>query len=143
MTDHSSPTKMKSESPSLGGPAEDSATFAEVKLEVVESKPTPPGPVVKLEPMSTPKDEDVKPTNEDQSPKAEAPASPPTASKPVSTGPQLIGDLPRAEAEALRTFVEISENHYQYGTLGRSREALESMICDCQYEHGQSDSFVQ
>jgi [histone H3]-lysine36 N-trimethyltransferase len=136
MTDYSSPIKMKSESPSLGGPAEDSATFVKVKLEDVESKPTPPGPAVKLEPMSTPKDEDVEPTIEDRSPKTEPSVSPPTTSKPVSPGPQLIGELPRAEAEALRTFVEISENHYQYGTLGRSREALESMICDCQYEHG-------
>lgn len=51
--------------------------------------------------------------------------------------PQLIGDLPRAEKAALKTFVEIQENHYQYGTLGRSREALESMTCDCQYEPGQ------
>ncbi len=50
---------------------------------------------------------------------------------------QLIGHLPRAEEEALTTFTEIPDNHYQYGTLGKSREALESMTCDCQYEHGQ------
>ncbi|KAI1789708.1 hypothetical protein LXA43DRAFT_892413 [Ganoderma leucocontextum] len=52
---------------------------------------------------------------------------------------QLIGHLPRAEEEALTTFTEIPDNHYQYGTLGKSREALESMTCDCQYEHGVDD----
>ena len=51
---------------------------------------------------------------------------------------QLIGDLPRAEEDAHKTFQELPGNHYQYGTLGRSREALESMTCDCQYAHGQS-----
>jgi hypothetical protein len=56
--------------------------------------------------------------------------------KPPATGPQLIGNLPKAEEAARATFVEIPENNYQYGTLGRSREALESMMCDCQYEHG-------
>ena len=38
----------------------------------------------------------------------------------------------------MKVFVEIPSNHYQYGTLGRSREALESMTCDCQYDPGQS-----
>jgi hypothetical protein len=66
--------------------------------------------------------------------------TPPSDVKPAQKGPQLIGDLPRAEAEALRTFSQIPDNHYQYGTLGRSREALESMTCDCQYEHGQFQS---
>ncbi|PSS37245.1 hypothetical protein PHLCEN_2v883 [Hermanssonia centrifuga] len=70
-----------------------------------------------------------------------SPATPIIGPKPKikveKAGPQLIGDLPRAEEAAMRTFVEIQENHYQYGTLGRSREALESMTCDCQYEHGQ------
>ena len=56
---------------------------------------------------------------------------------------QLIGDLPRAEENAFKTFVEIPQNHYQYGTLGRSREALESMTCDCQYDHGQYSPFPQ
>ncbi|KAF9784792.1 hypothetical protein BJ322DRAFT_1006948 [Thelephora terrestris] len=56
--------------------------------------------------------------------------------KPPNTGPQLIGHLPKAEEKAKATFTEIPENIYQYSTLGRSREALESMMCDCQYEHG-------
>lgn len=60
--------------------------------------------------------------------------------KPKVTGPQLVGELPRAEATALATFEEIPDNHYQYGTLGRSREEGESMTCDCQYEHGWSDA---
>ena len=68
--------------------------------------------------------------------------TPPVAQdvKPVRQGPQLIGDLPVAQEEALRTFIELQDNHYQYNTLGRSREALESMTCDCQYEHGQYTS---
>lgn len=52
------------------------------------------------------------------------------------SGPLLIGDLPLAEQQARATFTEIADNHYQYSTLGRSREALEGMTCDCQYEPG-------
>jgi len=69
----------------------------------------------------------------------------PSTTPPVSSRsktkiePQLIGHLPLAEGDARRTFEEIPDNHYQYGTLGRSREALESMTCDCQYEHGVDD----
>lgn len=51
---------------------------------------------------------------------------------------QLIADLPIAREEALKTFNEIFDNNYQYKSLGRSREALESMMCDCTYEHGSS-----
>ena len=65
------------------------------------------------------------------------PATSKSKSKAAKFEPQLIGDLPRAEEAAIRTFVEIPENAYQYGTLGRSREGGESMTCDCQYEHGQ------
>lgn len=72
----------------------------------------------------------------DQSPTPRRTEPKPKAKK-VKFEPQLIGDLPRAEEAAMKTFVEIRDNHYQYGTLGRSREALESMTCDCQYEHGQ------
>lgn len=31
----------------------------------------------------------------------------------------------------MKTFIQIQENQYQYSTLGRSREALESMTCEC------------
>ena len=66
------------------------------------------------------------------------PSLPPKSKgKPGKAPVQLIGHLPRAEEEAMTTFMEIPGNHYQYGTLGKSREALESMTCDCQYEHGQ------
>ncbi|PCH43100.1 SET domain-containing protein [Wolfiporia cocos MD-104 SS10] len=80
-------------------------------------------------------------------PNPSATATPPAASRQKSNGarksdPQLIGHLPRAEEAAQRTFIEIPENHYQYSTLGRSREALESMTCDCQYEHGVDDPDV-
>ncbi|KAI0776743.1 hypothetical protein BD413DRAFT_469039 [Trametes elegans] len=70
-------------------------------------------------------------------------ATPPVLSKAKGKPPkapvQLIGHLPRAEEDAMKTFTQIPENHYQYGTLGKSREALESMTCDCQYEHGIDD----
>jgi histone-lysine N-methyltransferase SETD2 len=63
------------------------------------------------------------------SPKPES--TPPASKKPLKKGPQLIGNLPVATEEAMKTFLEIRENHYQYSTLGRSREALESMTCEC------------
>ncbi|EPQ55865.1 SET domain-containing protein [Gloeophyllum trabeum ATCC 11539] len=82
----------------------------------------------------TPKLED------DSRPSATPPVSMSSDVKPRPKGPQLIGHLPRAEQEARSTFEEIPQNHYQYNTLGRSREALESMTCDCQYEHGVDDA---
>ncbi|KAI0070968.1 hypothetical protein K474DRAFT_1712871 [Panus rudis PR-1116 ss-1] len=67
-------------------------------------------------------------------------STPPVSSKTKKKSePQLIGHLPRAEEAAKATFTEIPANHYQYNTLGRSREAFESMTCDCQYEHGVDD----
>lgn len=112
---------MESESPPLGY----SPQATEASTEDTYSTFTPD-----LKPGRTPSSEDS--------------VTPPLIgdTKPVRKGPQLIGDLPRAEAEALRTFVEISSNQYQYGTLGRSREALESMTCECQYEHGQYILFL-
>jgi hypothetical protein len=68
-------------------------------------------------------------TSPSTSPKPES--TPPAQRKPLKKGPQLIAHLPIAREEAMRTFVEIQENHYQYSTLGRSREALESMTCEC------------
>lgn len=65
------------------------------------------------------------------------PAAPKSKARPAALEAQLIGHLPRAEEAAMQTFTEIPGNHYQYSTLGRSREAGESMTCDCQYEHGQ------
>jgi histone-lysine N-methyltransferase SETD2 len=53
---------------------------------------------------------------------------------------QLIGDLPRAEADALRTFLEIPTNTYQNNSLGRSRQVEEGMACECQYDHGNISS---
>ncbi|KAI9454239.1 hypothetical protein BJY52DRAFT_1122891 [Lactarius psammicola] len=69
-------------------------------------------------------------TSASASPKPE-PTTPSVPTKPLKKGPQLIGDLPVTTEEAMKTFVEIRENHYQYSTLGRSREALESMTCEC------------
>ena len=58
------------------------------------------------------------------------------ATSNVKAGPQLIGDLPRAEETALKAFQQISDNWYQYGTLGKSRQQEDSMVCECQYEAG-------
>lgn len=99
------------------------------KLEDLDDvKPPPETPSVKTEPSPPPllKRE-----------KSESSTPAPANGKPRRPGPQLIGDLPRAEEEARATFIELPANHYQYNTLGRSREALESMTCDCVYEHGQ------
>lgn len=61
---------------------------------------------------------------------------PTPALKPKSSPPQLIPDLPIATEKALKTFEVITANHYQYGTLGRSQEELESMTCDCSWTGG-------
>ena len=109
-------------------------------------------------------DDDQAPRKTDRSPKPEYPltikseprtstssasASPRTGSttpsvptKPLKKGPQLIGDLPISTEEAMKTFVEIQENHYQYSTLGRSREALESMTCECPPNGSRTCSFL-
>lgn len=61
-------------------------------------------------------------------------ATPAPKAKPAP--PQLIPDLPVATEKALKTFEELTANHYQYGTLGRSQEELESMTCDCTWDGG-------
>jgi hypothetical protein len=111
-----------------------------------EGRPSPvPSDYVKMEEEDpipkhmehSPISEDPLPTKSDPSastspstsPKPES--TPPTPRKPLKKGPQLIGHLPIAREEAMRTFVEMQENQYQYSTLGRSREALESMTCEC------------
>ncbi|CAK5271481.1 unnamed protein product [Mycena citricolor] len=44
---------------------------------------------------------------------------------------QLIGDLPIARDAALATFTVIEANNYQNKNLGRSREEMEGMSCEC------------
>ncbi|KAJ8075139.1 histone methyltransferase set2 [Marasmius tenuissimus] len=65
---------------------------------------------------------------------------PPTAAstsrKSQKAPPQLIGHLPIARDEALGTFTEMPDNWYQYKSLGRSRELMESMTCECQFIPG-------
>jgi histone-lysine N-methyltransferase SETD2 len=88
---------------------------------------------------ATPKrDVSLPPQSASETPTSGTPIRKNASSKPA---PQLIGHLPKAEEEARRTFGELDDNVYQYGTLGRSREALESMTCDCQYVPGQFFSF--
>ncbi|KAK0189602.1 SET domain-containing protein [Armillaria mellea] len=65
------------------------------------------------------------------------PSSTPKSKKPPPSAPQLIGHLPVARDEALSSFTEMADNWYQYKSLGHSRELLESMTCDCTYEHGE------
>ncbi|TDL26882.1 hypothetical protein BD410DRAFT_782971 [Rickenella mellea] len=67
---------------------------------------------------------------------------PETSSGNGKAGPQLIDHLPCAREQAMKTFEELHGNNYQYSTLGRSREALESMTCDCQYEHDEDDPSI-
>ncbi|KAG6902637.1 hypothetical protein C0995_013762 [Termitomyces sp. Mi166 len=74
-------------------------------------------------------------------------STPPLSGNPVMTSKksrpvvQLIGDLPIAREAALATFNEIEANNYQYKSLGRSREALESMTCDCIFDPGWSNAY--
>lgn len=91
-------------------------------------RPPPETPSVKTEPSPPPL-----PKRE----KSESSTPAPANGKPKRAAPQLIGGLPLAEEQARATFIELPANHYQYSTLGRSREALESMTCECVYEHGQ------
>ena len=114
----------------VASPASPSTLVADTLPQKFKSSPTPtPTP-----PPST--------MNGTRTPSASPPPTPVTnLRKPSSPGPQLIGDLPIARTDALSTFNEISANNYQNKSLGRSREVLESMTCDCVYEHGQFRTF--
>ncbi|KAG8215170.1 hypothetical protein J3R82DRAFT_8679, partial [Butyriboletus roseoflavus] len=110
---------------------EQAAVCRPPKLEDLDDvKPPPETPSVKTEPSPPPSLKREK---------SESSTPAPANGRPRRAGPQLIGGLPRAEQEARTAFIELPENHYQYNTLGRSREALESMTCDCVYEHGVDD----
>lgn len=91
--------------------------------------PTPPTVTVKA---------DTTPRSNSATPPITAPSK---GSKKAAAPVQLIGDLPVSRTEALASFNEISDNNYQFKSLGRSREILESMSCDCTYEHGSSTFF--
>ncbi|KAG6879645.1 hypothetical protein C0992_000280 [Termitomyces sp. T32_za158] len=90
----------------------------------------------KLSPSSTPPPST---TNETASMSSTPPPSNIPTSKKSQIVAQLIGDLPIAREAALATFNEIEANSYQYKTLGRSREALESMTCDCVFDAATDD----
>lgn len=102
------------------------APFNDVKLEDDDQLPRLSSNAE--DPLQT-KSEPSTSTSPSTSPKPES--TPLAEKRPLKKGPQLIGHLSVATEEAMRTFVEIQENHYQYSTLGRSREALESMTCEC------------
>ncbi|KZV82202.1 hypothetical protein EXIGLDRAFT_843951 [Exidia glandulosa HHB12029] len=73
-------------------------------------------------------------------------SSPPPTSgkkeKALPPPPQLISDLPRAEGDALRTFVELRSCTYQNANIGRSRNVEEGMACDCTFVAGEDDAYV-
>lgn len=108
----------------LPGSPSQSPTLEVVQKSKLSPTPTPP-PESTLDAQCT----------DDSASKASTPSLKPPK-KPVLNVLQLIGDLPVARNEALKSFNEISDNNYQYKTLGRSRELMESMTCDCSYEHG-------
>jgi len=120
-------------------PVKTERTFkAEESIEL-DSMPQPPISNVLQSPhiSPTPPPEsacDGLPTNDTISKASTPPLKQPKKFSAIPS--QLIGDLPVARQEALASFTEIHDNNYQYKTLGRSRELLESMTCDCTYEHG-------
>lgn len=141
---------------SEGHPQSDDPSSA-IKLEQHQHEPSIRPPLTtsnSLFDVMTPADVDVKPPEPKLEPESatvhfeaddgeeEKPITTPTptdsksATPAPKAGPQLIGHLPRAEPDAMRTFEQIRDNWYQYNTLGRSREAFEGMNCDCIYEHG-------
>ncbi|GJJ09368.1 hypothetical protein Clacol_003590 [Clathrus columnatus] len=69
-------------------------------------------------------------------------STPSTPTPRPTGGPQLIGHLSRAEEVALKTFTQISDNVYQYRTLGLSRQADEGFTCDCTYEPGIDEPYI-
>jgi hypothetical protein len=73
--------------------------------------------------------------------KEKSPTTPTPASRPPSTlsqGPQFIGHLPRVNEDALKTFINLEANIYQFKYLGLSKSIEEGYQCDCVYEHGGS-----
>ncbi|KAH9061931.1 hypothetical protein EDB87DRAFT_1610315 [Lactarius vividus] len=129
MSNHASiiegdPVKPRRGRPSPDSPPDD----VEMDDEHRASRKTDRSP--KPESLLTTKSEPRTSISASASPKPES-ITPSAPTKPLRKGPQLIGDLPITTEEAMKTFVEIRENHYQYSTLGRSREALESMTCEC------------
>ena len=110
-------------------PVPDSRTFMNDDDNYDQPKPEYPPLTLKSEPRtsSTSTSASASPRTGSTTPSVSVPTTKPLKKK----GPQLIGELPIATEEAMKTFVQIEENHYQYSTLGRSREALESMTCEC------------
>ncbi|KAF8332013.1 uncharacterized protein EI90DRAFT_3056248 [Cantharellus anzutake] len=56
--------------------------------------------------------------------------------------PILIPDLPRADEQALSSFIEIPGNIYQNSSLGRWQNQDEGTSCDCVYTPGRSESYL-
>lgn len=63
--------------------------------------------------------------------------SPPKRHGRMSITPQLVLDLPKAEATALATFEEMPECVYQTSRMGRTR-GQDDPMCECSPDHGPS-----
>ncbi|KAK7055447.1 histone methyltransferase [Favolaschia claudopus] len=101
------------------------------KIEPDESKP------LKRHDSSTPSTSAAASRSQSATPPPLSARTPSGGAKKKSKPPvQLIGDLPVARAEALDTFNELQDNVYQNKSIGRSREALEGMSCECTYRRG-------
>ncbi|ESK96718.1 histone-lysine n-methyltransferase [Moniliophthora roreri MCA 2997] len=95
-------------------------------------------PPVKEEDYGSPMLDDTTPasgsSSKGPSPPATTAAGSSSSRKAAASAPQLIGHLPVAREEALASFTEMPDNWYQYKSLGRSRELLESMTCECLFD---------
>lgn len=61
------------------------------------------------------------------------------AAAALSHPPQLINDLPRADDEALSTFVRLDENWYANRHIGRGKGHEQGLVCECNYRPGRDD----
>ncbi|WFD27620.1 [histone H3]-lysine(4) N-trimethyltransferase [Malassezia nana] len=69
---------------------------------------------------------------ESATPDEERSVSPPKRSR---TTPQLIFDLPKADAAALATFEELTDCVYQTSRMGRTK-GQDDPLCECSLDHG-------
>ena len=109
------------------------SNLSPMDIDLPDRKPLKDDPDdVKDEPESEDDESSLSMSPESSTSRSNSPRPAPKEKK----GPQLIGHLPRAERDAMKTFTQLPDNFYQYQTLGRSREALESMTCDCSFTPG-------
>ncbi|KAK7446964.1 histone methyltransferase set2 [Stygiomarasmius scandens] len=133
-----SASQMSSTTPSHAVKDEPDSSSSMLKTEdsdIPMSGPSRSGSSTPTPPPASAIPSDVK---EEQDRKSSTPpvASSSNSRKLPKAAPQLIGHLPAAREDALSTFKEMPDNWYQFKSLGRSREFMESMTCDCVFEPG-------